>query len=606
MATKVYNVKAPDGSIVKVRGPEGASPEEVISQAKRLFAQRAAPAPEPTPEPAAPSPEEAMAADQAARGTTLSTLLGDYAENLPKITPATLLAKGAEKLAPDMLSGLGQTVQDTQTGFGQGVGNVVEGIRQAANKFMGDDEELALLNRDTEMRKARLAELTKANPGFAGAGEIAGEAAPGMLTGGALGQAVGGLKWLANPLARVLAGTGAGAASGYSSALTPEQEQAGQRGSNVLSGAMFGGAAGALGPMLEHFPGNLKRTMQSVLPEDAVPDFLKKTTGLTDDTAKTYANILGKTDKARAGVKQEVDAAYDAVLKSPEAQFDIPLHALDRVNDVSRTPVTEEIFNASDAIKNVLDTSRLARTTEGVANELPFPVVSQAIKDLNEIATDPARKGSAAADTAEALARDLRTRVKLIGDIDPTSKPVIDAHEAAQELYRTKKVPIESAGPGAPVGSWVEGGKTQKDFEDTFLSDKSGMQLQDLFSRMPETEGDVRKLWATTKSGLPEFHRDLAPSTTRDVIFQKPAEREYASKLSKELRRREERGDDIFKKIGYRMSGQYGPLLNMLLSDKAARGIMPYGIDPKNFTDADKMAAALRASSLFNATSGDE
>jgi hypothetical protein len=37
MATQIYKVEAPDGKIIKVEGPEGASQEEVIAQAQRLY-----------------------------------------------------------------------------------------------------------------------------------------------------------------------------------------------------------------------------------------------------------------------------------------------------------------------------------------------------------------------------------------------------------------------------------------------------------------------------------------------------------------------------------------------------------------------------------------
>ena len=36
METKIYNVKSPDGTIIKVKGPVGASQEEVIKQAQAL------------------------------------------------------------------------------------------------------------------------------------------------------------------------------------------------------------------------------------------------------------------------------------------------------------------------------------------------------------------------------------------------------------------------------------------------------------------------------------------------------------------------------------------------------------------------------------------
>jgi len=60
MATQDYKVKAPDGHIITVRGPAGASQSEVIAQAQKLFAQRQQAAP------AAPAEQQAAPMQQSA------------------------------------------------------------------------------------------------------------------------------------------------------------------------------------------------------------------------------------------------------------------------------------------------------------------------------------------------------------------------------------------------------------------------------------------------------------------------------------------------------------------------------------------------------------
>lgn len=49
MATQEYKVKAPDGQVITLRGPAGASQDQVIAQAKKLYAQRQAPAQDAAP-----------------------------------------------------------------------------------------------------------------------------------------------------------------------------------------------------------------------------------------------------------------------------------------------------------------------------------------------------------------------------------------------------------------------------------------------------------------------------------------------------------------------------------------------------------------------------
>ena len=42
METKIYEVKSPDGNIIKVQGPVGASQDEVIRQAQQLSSNQKA------------------------------------------------------------------------------------------------------------------------------------------------------------------------------------------------------------------------------------------------------------------------------------------------------------------------------------------------------------------------------------------------------------------------------------------------------------------------------------------------------------------------------------------------------------------------------------
>lgn len=89
----IYKVKAPDGSIIQVRGPDGASDDEVMAQAKRLYSeQNAAPAPQPEapaqPE-KAPAPELSVQNGLKAAGDVIGTVAtGAIAEPISGIAGA--------------------------------------------------------------------------------------------------------------------------------------------------------------------------------------------------------------------------------------------------------------------------------------------------------------------------------------------------------------------------------------------------------------------------------------------------------------------------------------------------------------------------------------
>lgn len=99
MATQDYKVKAPDGQVITVRGPAGASQSEVIAQAQKLYAQRQQPAPAAQATPAraeqeAPEAEqeEPGLLDRIGQAFTGSERETRATEELPELQNSGLLA----------------------------------------------------------------------------------------------------------------------------------------------------------------------------------------------------------------------------------------------------------------------------------------------------------------------------------------------------------------------------------------------------------------------------------------------------------------------------------------------------------------------------------
>lgn len=95
MAMQEYKVKAPDGQIIKVRGPAGASQQEVIAQAQRLMAQRQPQQPAHVSQPAAPTqetPKEPSMMDRLGSLFTGSDRETRATQELPEIGSSGILA----------------------------------------------------------------------------------------------------------------------------------------------------------------------------------------------------------------------------------------------------------------------------------------------------------------------------------------------------------------------------------------------------------------------------------------------------------------------------------------------------------------------------------
>jgi len=228
MADQIYKVRDPQGNIREIKGPAGASDEEVIAQAKRLFGA------EPTaPTPAAPAPP--------ARPTLADT--GMAPALAAQLQPATNLVTGAV------------------TGLADIASTVYQGARSALPAFLGgtrpgEPDLSARIAAQRQQTERGLADLTLAQPesDMFSAGRLAGQVAPTAFVGPAIAGAarpavaaltaqsrnVGPLVPRSMQLLEAIrtggmGATGAGGARGVTGL-----------GTRIAGGAVAGGAAGAL------------------------------------------------------------------------------------------------------------------------------------------------------------------------------------------------------------------------------------------------------------------------------------------------------------------------------------------------------------------------
>lgn len=106
MATVVYKVEAPDGSIIKIEGPEGASQDELVSEASKYYESQKAPKP---------------------------------AKAAPEISTAQRVGIHAEALR-DTWNDRKRYVGDALRSGAMGVADLALGAGQLASKFMGPEQ----------------------------------------------------------------------------------------------------------------------------------------------------------------------------------------------------------------------------------------------------------------------------------------------------------------------------------------------------------------------------------------------------------------------------------------------------------------------------------
>jgi len=279
MADQVYKVRDPQGNIREIKGPAGASDDEVIAQAKKLFAAT------PTPMPSTPAaPSEVPG---------------------PRLTRQDLVQRELRQLAAPFV------------GFSTGMGNVMFGGQELLGKGLqaiGATDTGTALAADAARRRAEsqaaAAQYKQEFPMATGAGELGAEVLATAPVGGAL----------AAPVARVAPGLSqAIRTGGFSTGRTVQggAARAADFGTRVAGGAITGGATAALINPAEAETGALTGAgVAAVAPP--VVSALAKGAGFLKDafTGQLAAVKAGKISRDVAG--DRIAAIRAALAAAPE------------------------------------------------------------------------------------------------------------------------------------------------------------------------------------------------------------------------------------------------------------------------------------------------
>lgn len=422
----VYKVRAPDGTIVKVRGPEGATPEQVMAQAKRLYTPGAAPA---APGAGAPQVPATLAPPQAsaAPAAPVDSLPGAIQDTLGEMS-------GTEKF----FAGMGGAF----TGMGIGA-------RQLAAGAMGDEQWKEQLRQEAEEHKRFTNPLGDTGAGFTGelAGNIAAAAIPGGVAGGAARLGLPALM-----AAEGAAGAGMGA-------LAPTTQE-GERAENVALGGVLGGAIPAAGAGIRKLVGQADPAMQQaakVLEKYGVKiPKADQSPGAISEASKYVmekAPLLADWSKGRADLKN--DKVRDALFKmlgsetpaTNEAMTGIVQNLGSQIGAASmgkRIPVEElapQIKDVMKAYKNLLPSQRNPQILKygGQLMELSkVPGAKLKGEAYQAIRSDMATE---AATAAPAHAKALRGMMKVLDDQfgEQLSEAEASALKKTKEQYRLAK-----------------------------------------------------------------------------------------------------------------------------------------------------------------------
>lgn len=467
--------------------------------------------------------------------------------------------------------------------FSRGLSGMLRGGRQLYNQISGDDEKLRELIQQEERSRAF---EQKVNPSGSGLNiQDVAKLTPEMM-------AFGSMKGPS---------TLAGAVQGAAAPVGEDESRL----TNALLGAGVGAVGDVAGGAIRGVNRLVDRARNTIGSRDAIKDFTTKAlrAGPDTDAIGTYKSVGSKV----AAKLDELESTFSRRYKDVEGAADLPpVRILPSAKAGEEFVLSDDISGAlSPKSRSVLH--RLEAASKKTAkDDFPpsFEDVRNTIREIRKEARRVGRDSPSYGQLKQAENRLTDDLTVWAGRSDQT-RQAFSAAKTLDKEYREQVVPFYSkkSAVGKYVGSEV---MDEKALDKSFLTEKSGMAIQDLQGRVPGVKEDLRKLYGTklreAKGDVPTI-RSLESGTTAEALLSKP-EREYLQKVARQIYK--EGGPAQHSSV---MPVGVGRLLEKgTFSEDLQRmigGLRPYGVpEPREFISptSKNLIRYLRAIGVDQAT----
>ena len=524
----ILEIELPDGRVAEVEVPDGMDVNQAAQEVEQMY--------QANPQAfggTAPAQQEAPAEQPGMLQQAASAVESAASQYFPPYG----VVKG--------MFGEGQTgggMENYGRGVASGLGSAVRGVRQGWNALTGDDAELAQLNQQEAASRQQLEQDT--GGGFmAGAGRMVGQVAPAIAAAGAMPQiSIPGALGVA---ARVGAGAAGGALGAGAGALTPEEEQSGDRAQNMTAGAIIGGAV----PAVTSAGSRLINSLRKVAPEEAIDDFAAQALGARPGEAgQAYAAVRGAAEAekgARMGRANELYRAIEQAADEPVTMANtsrLSQEALD-LPDTVRARLSSTFRNAlegaragSTRVSPIVDkTGRPIRDAKAVS----FKDVRETIRELRK-----AQRGMPYTDQGQAQVQRLDLIIDTLqNDLDDwaargaKNADVLNMARRADAAYSKEVAPFMRK--ESPIGGMLRGTGGERDIDRLFLRRNTGEAVQELTEKVPEARDPLRQLYgqqlrAASVKGPTSVRGALEGGTTGEKLLTRK-EADYLREVSKSI-----------------------------------------------------------------------